>query len=264
MASNASNWKNTNEEGFIDYQPQIDNIKDDLKKQQDEINLLKEGQIEEITSEYIETNALNMPNSTDGRITIEGFTDGAALEDEYERDDLLPTSACFKQFFDLLHPVGSLYLSYTELTGTKTYGDGKYVLTWLFGSRWMVEHFDDGFLKCAHVYTDGGNDWIFTDLLQYGGNDSHSHHTQGHILTIDEMPNHTHLCGHHNLTQSAGAVAESWYALMTQDNSTHAYNTETTATGGVNAITQAHYHGDTQQALNIPKYQRIAIYRRIE
>ena len=84
-----------------------------------------------------------------------------------------------------LFPVGSIYINVnTTNPGT------------IFGGTW--EQIKDKFLLCSgSTYSNGSS----------GGSTSHLHGTQGHVLTVNEMPQHTHgmtLTSYNNYDYSGG------------------------------------------------------------
>lgn len=76
----------------------------------------------------------------------------------------------FKRIFNLIYPIGSIYLSENS-TSPAT----------LFGGTWT--QIKDKFLLTAGDTYKAGNT---------GGSSTHKHTTAGHTLTTNEMPSHTH------------------------------------------------------------------------
>ena len=77
-----------------------------------------------------------------------------------------------------MYPVGSIYLSVNNVNpGT------------IFGGTW--EQIQDRFLLAAGSTYGGGST---------GGSDTHTHTTEGHVLTVAETPAHTHTRGTMDLT----------------------------------------------------------------
>ena len=251
MSSNTSNWKNINDGETINYQPQIDEIKYDLNKQQKQIEDMKT----DITTEYIETDALNMPNSTDDRITINGITDAAALEDEINDDDKLATPACFKQFFDLIYPIGSMRIEYNELQGEHVVESGNAVLIWLFGSKWQPVSLNGRHIKGTQPsYPNPPTTWTLPYLKHYGGAEYHKHSLSG-----------THACA--NITINA-AYKEVWNepGAVQYTSSNVIYGIDCVGSSSSydpTVISGSALSGETEEASNEYKSIELAFYIRI-
>lgn len=82
---------------------------------------------------------------------------------------------------DKIYPIGSIYISANNINPT-----------FVFGGVW--EQIKDVFLLSdGDVYVSGDK----------GGNATHTHSTNGHTLTIAEMPSHTHTPNSHKHSVSA-------------------------------------------------------------
>lgn len=134
------------------------------------------------------------------------------------------------------YPVGSIYLSVNN-TNPKNF----------FGGEW--EQIKDKFLLCCgNTYANG----------VIGGSAEHSHSTQSHILSVAEMPGHSHtfLTIPNSDTQPWSAphqVIEYKYV-----NGTH-YTKYTDSTGGG----QPHSHGNTGSSNNMPPFLAVYAWKRI-
>lgn len=135
-----------------------------------------------------------------------------------------------KTIFDLIYPVGSIYMS-TNNTNPKN----------LFGGTW--EQIQDKFLLSA------GSTYAAETT---GGSASHTHTTQNHTLTVDEMPNHTH--GFPN------AADEASYNIWCYMNT---YRKGTTGFMDYAGAGQPHNHGNTGETSNLPPYLTVYMWKRI-
>lgn len=125
--------------------------------------------------------------------------------------------------------VGAIYMSTDETSPASIYGG-----TW----TQITDRFLVGAGKTYSVH-------------EAKGNATHTHTTQSHVLTIDEIPSHKHA-----ITDAPGANSGSeWIGKY----GTGGKNTrETTSVGG----SGAHSHGNTGSASNIPPYYAVYIWRR--
>ena len=157
------------------------------------------------------------------------------------------------------YPVGSIYMS-TSSTSPAT----------LFGGTWT--QLEDCFLLTAgQTYTAGDT----------GGAASHTHETQNHTLTTNEMPSHTHIGRIGYMESGYGMNIPTWSAYLdgsgtgpwgaSGNNSIKGTNGSTTysdknsrrlvdtegAGGGA-----AHNHGDTGSSSNMPPYYVVYAWER--
>lgn len=132
---------------------------------------------------------------------------------------------------DLIYPVGSIYMS-TNSTSPQDF----------LGGEWT--RIEDAFLLSAgSTYTAGDT----------GGNATHSHSTQGHTLTVDEIPSHNHPFSYYTYNIASGNVARRFSTYSGSGTS----NTQNTGGGG------SHSHGDTGSASNMPPYLVVYMWTRI-
>ena len=135
------------------------------------------------------------------------------------------------------YPIGSIYMSVTNNNPAN-----------IFGGKW--ERIKDRFLLCAGDSYSAGST---------GGSTNHYHSTGSHKLTINEMPSHTHTYFRTRAIWAEDAADES---TAVGCNNTWAYGKtypDTYATGG----NQAHNHGNTGNASNLPPYLAIYVWKRI-
>ena len=143
---------------------------------------------------------------------------------------------------DVVYPVGSIYISVNETNpGT------------LFGGTW--EQIKDRFLlACGDAYING----------KTGGRANHKHPTSEHILTVEEMPKHTHdmddaVYGNYKNRlgiRGDGGGGKNLIPSMTQTDGYSRY--KPTDTGGG----KPHSHGDTGSANHMPPYLAVYMWKR--
>lgn len=167
-----------------------------------------------------------------GTVEYEGTVDCAEVKINQE------------SIFDLIYPVGSIYMSVNS-------ADPSVVL---FGGTW--ERIEDTFILAAgSTYKAGAT----------GGSAEHVHATQDHKLTVKQIPAHSHT-----------ATVE---LKMASSNNTGSFSTQQLAVGkepvsytNDNPITisngntgggEAHNHGNTLSASSLPPYLAVYVWKRI-
>lgn len=141
-------------------------------------------------------------------------------------------------YWNTLYPVGSIYISTNANFNPQT--------TW--GGSW--NRTAEG--RCLI----GANDAY--PIGSMGGSATHTHATQGHTLTINEMPSHSHSFSKPPWT-NAEYTAGSRYLSSYGSSSVSTVTTGTTnATGGG----QAHSHGDTLSSSSMQPYLSVYIWER--
>lgn len=138
--------------------------------------------------------------------------------------------------FNLIYPVGSIYMS-TNSTNPAL----------LFGGTW--EQLEDTFLLGAgSTYTAGDT----------GGSATHVHATKGHVLTVTEMPSHTHGAQGwrygHNQKYDNHCMS---YTKIGSDSASS--STPILSTGG----NGSHDHGDTESGSSMPPYIVVYMWKRL-
>lgn len=129
------------------------------------------------------------------------------------------------------HPIGSTYESTLPTSPAA-----------LFGGTW--EQIKDVFtLAAGDTYAAGST----------GGEAEHVHTTQGHTLTVDEIPSHQHSFNYHTYQIASGSVNRRF--LSYSDSGTWNSN----GTGGGSS----HSHGDTGSASNMPPYLVVYKWKRV-
>lgn len=113
--------------------------------------------------------------------------------------------------------------------------------TWLQYGVW--ERIQDRFLLAAgSTYTAGST----------GGAATHKHTTQGHTLTINEIPSHNHVLNYRMIFES-GTSRGGVYQSGTADGT---WNTGKTGGGA------SHTHGDTGSTSSLPPYLAVYVWKR--
>ena len=162
---------------------------------------------------------------------------------------------------DRLYPIGSVYTSFTNTNPSQ-----------IFGGTW--QRVSNGETLAGVNPNDG--DFIASNLT--GGSKTHSHTTQDHVLTTDEIPSHTHIVpaveisgGSHYHAMgdffSDGSGSHSRYkrsahSAQTRNTANDGAHTHGTAaqTAAENTTTgSAHNHGDTTTSSSIQPF--ITVYR---
>lgn len=178
------------------------------------------------------------------------------------------TAAFRSVLLDAIYPVGSIYMSANETNPSI-----------LFGGAW-VQIKDKFLLSAGDSYPAGGE----------GGAETHKHTTQGHALTMAEMPSHNHnsralsgsfssrgyTTGSSNATQivftGTGIVSDSSLStdMSVIDASGHSISgvrgtkitIDATHTHDTQGSNSAHSHGDTGETSNMPPYLAVYVWQR--
>ena len=174
-------------------------------------------------------------------------------------NDLRVYNHYYNDFIDKVYPVGSIYISVNDTNpGT------------LFGGTW--ERIQDGrFLRASGSVTSTGTT---------GGANTHTHSTGNCTLTTDQIPAHTHgnkemggnaysIIGQRNSSADGALQWEGYnsYGEMNSGSGTYAkcaghlkfqsWHEHDSVGGG-----QAHNHGNTESASNIPEYFAVSMWKR--
>ena len=143
-----------------------------------------------------------------------------------------------EEMFDMMYPVGTVYLSYNGSLPT-------------LGSeiRGEWELIEEGrFLRSARDESGQGE--------QTGGSETHSHTTGDCTLTVSQIPSHSH--AQYVTANSSGSALRRDYD---GDGSCQPYaqGVNTGTTGG----SQPHNHGSTSTESNLPPYFTVYMYKRV-
>ena len=156
-------------------------------------------------------------------------------------------------FLNRVYPVGSIYMSTTS-TSPAT----------LFGGTW--EQIEDTFLLAAgQLHMAGESD----------GAETHTHATSGHVLTVEEIPQHYHtFVDYWNTASGSGtkrhapAVNGDGGGISSADRNNRGrttgviFSTSNLGERSGSNIGQAHTHGDTVAASNMPPYLAVYVWKR--
>lgn len=137
-----------------------------------------------------------------------------------------------------MFPVGSIYISTTE-TNPSTF----------IGGTW--EKIEGKFLLGA------SEEFL---LGSEGGTTTHSHTTQDHTLTINEMPSHQHATTNYNGGGNATGFVVANAGPHGDRNYWNFYNPGYSSYTGGSA---PHNHGETTEVNILPPYLSVAIWQRI-
>lgn len=186
------------------------------------------------------------------------------IKDEVARDGLSSiedgsNTAFLATLLELIYPVGSIYMS-TNNVDPSTF----------IGGRWT--RIEDRFLLASgEAFTAGTED----------GNATHTHTTGDHVLSVSELPTHKHSVtiinsGNHKHSSLAGGIkygsnycaagsrsgvganSAATNNISTGEAGTHSH----TATIGNTGDNQAHNHGDTGVASNMPPFLAVNVWKR--
>ena len=201
------------------------------------------------------TLSIHMPNEkvitrTQDTKSLNILSDDLADNNVYSASKLL----------DTIYPIGSIYLTFNQSPPA--------IGTW--------ELISGGYFLQSTVTSPG----------ETGGSTTHLHKTSGHVLTADEMPTHKHTFKGNKITGTVydimkydaggqtnknpeGAFSVNRYGSRTwqgTDGSNRGFSLTFTATptGSISSEgkNQAHNHGDTEAASNIPPYITCFMYKR--
>ena len=168
---------------------------------------------------------------------------------------------------NLIYPVGIIICLYQpmETLGATVWTRNPLVYIWNF----MLWEFlpDDVFIRNGFKNSDNEEDGA---TMTPAGSDTHTHTTQSHSLTENEMPSHNHAVFGAHTTNIEGNNQDcltmgrfgSWaaYEILPQYHESQNPSPYISSTGG----NQPHNHGDTGSASNVPKHIVAYFYRRIE
>ena len=198
------------------------------------------------------------------------------VDNEYPTPTPIPTD---EQIFKINHPVGSLLMLYYPLStfsnatllqrNTPDQIDYSYygcIFRYLYNNNFG--HDIPIFLtSCNSVRSQGG---LYYENSSMNGSTTSSINfigtTDGHTLTLQEIPNHTHLCAHVNSDAHAHSDGTHWPAHMSNRvGSTYGYNTPTDGIQNYNGTTQPHSHDFSVNYssihINPPHYGIFVYYR---
>lgn len=147
-------------------------------------------------------------------------------------DEMFPVSIQnikTEEIIDLIYPIGSIYMSVNSTSPSV-----------LFGGSW--EQIQDRFLLAAGSTYSAGTT---------GGSETHTHVTQNHTLTTDEIPSHSH-----NFNNADDGSSTYLWSYQNGYRGSSKISTDTTGGG------QPHNHGDTGQASNLPPYLSVYMWQR--
>ena len=176
----------------------------------------------------IATKTLIVPYPTGYNYTLRTFEyTEAALKELYCYHSYVIAQPFSNNIIDLIYPVGSIYLTFNKSPP-------------LFG---IWELIDDGKFLMSTALVAG----------EFGGTSEHVHQTADHVLTVDEMPSHTHPLRGYGRKLGSGSTGWRYGAGGSQ------ITDDTMLSTGGN---QPHNHGYTVKARHIPPYITCYMYKR--
>lgn len=199
--------------------------------------------------------------------TINNAIDGKApLSHTHSSNDITDLDNAIDTRFrlilaDLIYPVGIIVCFYQSLEtlGATVWRRNPLVYLW----NYMLWEFlpDDVFIRNGFKNSDGEEDGA---TMTPAGSDTHTHTTGNHTLTRDEIPSHAHdVLGSKNTqtgTNPTDCMSIMNYGEVSDYWERNNWNwTYTKSVGGG----QAHNHGNTGSASNVPTHIVAYFYRRI-
>ncbi len=150
---------------------------------------------------------------------------------------LFDKQSVMRSVLDFFYPVGTIYISDNKDFNPST--------TW--GGTWELVK-DRMIIGAGSSYS----------IKSTGGNSSHSHSTQGHTVSNQEMPSHNHnIKG--NTSGYSGGIAYNLYFGNGNPGTWDNYGGIVRHEGG----SKSHSHGNTGSSSSIPPYYAAYIWRRI-
>ena len=175
----------------------------------------------------IETKTLTVPRPNNYRL-LSYLYNSESLKNFYCYHSYVIATPFSNNIIDLIYPIGSVYLTFNKSPP-------------IFGTWELIS---DGYFLMSSSGVSG----------ETGGSESHSHQTADHVLTVAEMPSHTHPLKGYGQKLASGNSGYRFGAggsTITDD---------TMLSIGNNA---PHNHGDTYPARHIPPYITCFMYKRI-
>lgn len=158
-----------------------------------------------------------------------------------EKGDIIPGESTFwntlvKTVKLEAWPVGAIYTSINPTSPDE-----------LFGGTWkrLSEMFLVGAGEANSQFAPGS----------YGGSVNHKHTTGDCVLSLANLPPHTHSFNAYG-SENTGTV------VTVMQNTTSSYNTPTATNSGDGLTGTAHNHGDTEYASNLPPFMAVYMWQR--
>lgn len=179
------------------------------------------------------------------------MTDAEKIKNEFDLSLLSKNASSIKKLqlafeafrdslFSSVYPVGSIYMSVNS-TSPAT----------LFGGSWS--RIQGRFLLAANDSQTAYN------AGKTGGTITHTHTTADHALTVKEMAVHTHNI---NFTGSSSSGGTAHYLYASGLSKIYASSARNTITSDSSGVGNAHNHGTTDSASNMPPYLCVYVWKR--
>ena len=209
----------------------------------------------------------NLQSALDGKAASNHNHDStyAPISHTHPSSQITDLSALKIEIFKMIYPIGSIYQSFEPIetvSGGSTYYPQ---ITW---NDCVWQLLDSGqFLRSVSLQSaqlpGGGYGWTIGQSGVTDGSATHTHTTADHILTIDEMPSHCHnsaiYLNHANFPHIPYSTEYDNLAIESYGNSSRYGMADTSFNGGG----QAHNHGNTGSASNLPPCITVYMYKRI-
>ena len=179
-----------------------------------------------------------------GTTPLSSWTANSVANFTYDGNAWIMNDTIASAILDAVYPVGSIYMSVNSVSPATVLGG-----TW--------EQIQDRFLLAAgSTYAAGATGGSATKNIQ------HNHSTQGHTLTLSEIPSHSHEMLNVIVEREPGYMTLDW-GTGVADNSNPSYRRYTEAAGGGGS----HSHGDTGYAGStaqdiMPPYLAVYVWKR--
>ena len=174
----------------------------------------------------IETKTLIVPRPNNYRL-LSYLYQSESLKNFYCYHSYVIATPFSNNIIDLIYPIGSIYLTFNQSPP-------------IFGTWELLE--EGKFLQSTT-----------TSSGSTGGSTTHTHKTANHVLTVDEMPSHTHPLKGYGRDLGSGSTGWRYGGGGTQITD----DTMLSTGGG-----KAHNHGNTGSANNLPPYITCYMYKR--
>ena len=202
-----------------------------------------------------------IPNSSYNKLTVLKPLEAPKLDTTNTTASAALGTNLQNAIFDLVYPIGSIYISYTPLNNLTNVEYGDFGVRWTFHGCVFTLMPANTFIKNIDwLVADVGSGPFYTAIDaagDTGGSSTHNHTTGNHTLTINEIPSHNHLAAYwSNGAHVDGGYGDWGHPLEPYDSNNNKKYTSNTGGG------QAHNHGNTGNASSMPPYITCYMWRR--
>ena len=210
--------------------------------------------------------------TTSGNITANGVNINTTLAGKAEAEHTHPSSqisdlnALKIEIFKMIYPIGSIYQSFEPIeavSGGSTYYPQ---ITW---NDCVWQLLDSGqFLRSVSLQSaqlpGGGYGWTIGQSGVIDGSATHTHTTADHTITMQELPYRWWQFNAMNDKGAQNVTLTDYITCLVDDGSKYGVRYSYTGWGYGNPNgAQAHNHGNTGSASNLPPCITVYMYRRI-